>query len=705
MQRNTFSLLVLLLASGLFLGQNASGGYTEQFINYATGRLGDPGTGDGAGNWYTAMPSVTVTNGSGSLDGTALNLFPSFGDKASVSPVNDPGHAPYQRWVPTGAYPPDVATNIYYSFLYRFNDVTTVSGDGMRIIAVNRQSSGLFSSPLTLHWALQAKRVGSNIQLGINKYGGVTNYAATSLAEGQTFFVVVRQQIIPAANDVEELWINPPTNSFGAGELNVPAAGASVSDVAEDSSSAGPGRFYLLSSGQAADFDELRIANSWAEVTPPAGQVISASIYANPVSVTNVEGIGAVFSVTALCTDPTYQWQASGAGSSTWTNVNGATNSSYTTPNLWLVTDNGNQYRVIVNVPLDGSSATSTVATVTLWAITNTPVRLILYDTFADLQRDNEPVTTNNSVWRTAESANLDASTGELVATPLSGHSSLWLAYFVDESTANLPVSLEVPNAIVVTLPFHIGSMDSHTYNGFIRFGLYDYADGGVLLTNDSFLAAGSLGNGINVRGYMLNLEFGTNFTTDSPLTLLARSALDDNNLMGTTADYTTIGAGPAGGGYSNAPAFQPNTDYTLVFQVRRIGTNVCSVTATITGDGTNWTCTAVDTNFGYYRFDAFGIRPFSLEGTADNFTFPYFEVQVKPIDWVVPIRLTITRTGQEVTLVWNANPSGSAACSVQRKLDLPGATWNTLQSGITATNYTDTDATSDRAFYRVSSP
>jgi hypothetical protein len=475
MERNTFSLVVVLLASGLFLGQNASGGYMEQFVNYATGRLGDTGTGDGAGNWFTPMPSVTVTNGSGSLDGSPLNLFLSYGDKASISPTNDLSHAPYQKWVPSGAYPPDVATNIYYSFLYRFNDITTVSNDGMRIVAVNRQSSGLFSSPLTLHWALQAKRVGSNIQLGINKYGGVTNYAATLLSAGQTFFVVVRQQIIPAANDIEELWINPPTNSFGAGELNVPAAGATVSDVAEDSSSTGPGRFYLLSSGQAADFDELRIANSWAEVTPAVDQVISASIYANPVSVTNVEGYSATFKVLTPSTAPAYQWQVSGAGSSTWTNVNSATNSSYTTPTLWLATDNGKQYRVIVNVPLDGSSATSTVATVTLWAITNTPVRLIMYDTFADLQRDNEPVTTNNSVWRTAVSANLDASTGELVATPLSGLSSLWLAYFVDESTANLPVSLEVPNAIVVTLPFHIGSMDFHTYNGFMRFGPFRF--------------------------------------------------------------------------------------------------------------------------------------------------------------------------------------------------------------------------------------
>lgn len=727
MKRNKLSLFLVTLASGLLLCQNA-GAYatwTDEFVNYATGRLGDAGTGATGGNpgWGSARDQITVTNGSGSLDGTSLGLVVSYGDKVSISGwsnTNSIGGVTYNMFVPKGTYPPTVATNIYYSFLYRFNTITDVPTFGFPIIAVNNQNSGVISSPSTVHWQLQAKRTGSTVQLGINKYAGVTNYAAASLTAGQTFFVVVRQQILPTpTNDIVDLWINPPAGSFGTNELDVPAANATVSDVADATSTTGPGRFNLYPTWWAADLDEVRVANNWADVTPWFGQCVGASIYLSPSNVTQVEGIGASFSVGVIASGPTYQWQLSQDGGTTWNNISGALQSIYSTPNLWIASDNGNKYRAIIYVACNSSYTTSAVATATVTAPVSTPTGVIMDDNFnweTDGQRGALPVTTTHSVWFTAPpSENLTDYPGpDMIGTPLTGSSSLYLGYFVNEANGtngisavtNLPVHLDVNRAIKVTLLFT--PVGAHTNNGPLRFGLFDYADGGVLLTNDSSLASGSAGNGRNVRGYMLSVDFGTTFTANSPLSLSARFGLADNNLMGTTSDYISMGSGPSGGGYTNAPAFQAGTLYTLVFQVTRIAVSSVRVTATITNAaGTNWTYSSIETNYAYHRFDAFGIRPNSLETSANTFTFPEFKVEVIEVAAeITGINITgISRTGNSVTLTWSPTPAGSFTYSVQRKLDLLDPTWTTLQTGITTTTYTDTGATSSNGFYRVVSP
>jgi hypothetical protein len=423
--------------------------------------------------------------------------------------------------------------------------------------------------------------------------------------------------------------------------------------------------------------------------------------------------------VGVIASGPTYQWQLSQDGGTTWNNISGALQPTYSTPNLWIASDNGNKYRAIIYVECNGLYTTSAVATATLNAPVSTPTGVIMDDNFnweTDGQRGALPVTTTHSFWVTAPpSENLTDYPGpDMVGTPVSATSTLYLGYFIsgrNEANSvpntNLPVHLDVNRAIKVTLPFTPNSFGSHTNNGALRFGLFDYADGGVLLTEDSTLASGSAGNGRNVRGYMLSVDFGTTFTANSPLSLLARFGLGDNNLMGSTSDYISMGSGPSGGGYTNATAFQAATPYTLVFQVTRTAVNSVRVTATITGGGTNWTYSSIETNYAYHRFDAFGIRPNSLETSADTFNFPEFKVEVIEVAAeITGINITgISRTGNSVTLTWSPTPAGSFTYSVQRKLDLLDATWTTLQTGITTTTYTDTGATSSNGFYRVVSP
>lgn len=98
--------------------------------------------------------------------------------------------------------------------------------------------------------------------------------------------------------------------------------------------------------------------------TPPA-------ISTNPSNKTVSEGATATFTVSATGSGPlTYQWQKAASGSSTFSNISGATSSSYTTP-ATTVADSGAQYLCIVSN--SAGLATSTSATLTVNAVVSAP--------------------------------------------------------------------------------------------------------------------------------------------------------------------------------------------------------------------------------------------------------------------------------------------------------------------------------------------
>jgi hypothetical protein len=382
------------------------------------------------------------------------------------------------------------------------------------------------------------------------------------------------------------------------------------------------------------------------------------------------------------------------------------------------ISENLSKYRAIVSVACNGSSITSAVATVTLTNPIVTPVGLVVDDHFIDPDlgfnsRNNQPFSVTNSLWYTDN----DESTptvpglyafgepGDLRGIPKPGASSLWLGYF---AATNTLVHLDINRTLKVTLPFTATAYGSFTNNSSLRIGLYDYYDAGTRTNADGGHYGGSQGVANGVRGYMLSLNFGPTFNANSPLQLLGRNFLPDNNLMGSAGDYFSFGSGPAGGGFSNSVAFVAGTQYTLEFTVTRTDVNTITLAASITGNGTNWTHSITDTNFAYHRFDAFAIRPNSLETSADNFVFAEFKVEVLAFTPPVPASITlgtISRSGNNVTLNWTPTPAGSFTYTVQRKTNLLDATWTTLVTGLSAPTYTDTTASGDKGFYRVSSP
>jgi len=328
----------------------------------------------------------------------------------------------------------------------------------------------------------------------------------------------------------------------------------------------------------------------------------------------------------------------------------------------------------------------------------------VMCDTFLDPDlgfddRSNPPLSSSNSIWYTAVTDNLTAfeQGGNMVGTPLSGSSSLWLGYFIE--TNQLPVHLGIGRAIKVTLPFTPNSFNSFTNNAGLRFGLFDYFDGGTRLTGDGPNAGGSRGNGVGVRGYMLNLNFGTNFMDATPLEILARNFLPDVNLMGTVSDYASLGSGPIDEVDTNAPAFQAGTPYTLEFQVTRAAVNSVEVRTTISGGPTTWSHTVTDNNYAYHRFDAFGLRPNSLETSADKFTFPEFKVEVIAVPIITEV---LALAPNSVKLTWES--VSGVTYHVLSRGSITGAemTNATVMATGSSTSYTNTPTLGAERYYRV---
>ena len=627
------SILLLLCLGGLAPGARATI-YVNEPFNYVTGNLG------GQGGWTGGQSIVQVT--SGSLDGTALGLIPSTGNKVTLASTTA-GNT-ITNFVGFGTL---VSGVFYFSFLLQVNDPTSVSATGESPFFFNVQNSGS-----TRAIPLYLINVGGNIEIGVAKGSSTSPKYVTSgtgsAIQGSTVLVVGKYTFITGANNDEiRLWVNPA--SVGGPEDPSPAILIDASDNLGDvTSSSGIGRFYFVA-GVAADVDELRMGTDWAEVTPSPLICDSAFVFADPGNATVTEGLSASFAVGAGGSAPNYQWQRSADGS-TWSNVTGgrgANTAAYSTPNLTVAND-GNQYRCLISVLCNGSSATSGVAVVTVNAAVRTPPGLVVNDDWSDLSRLNLPFDTNNSTWYASTASTLSEPTAAnaMTGTPSAGSSRLWVGYFTD-GNVNLPVHLDIGNQLKATLVFSADNIV--TNDGNLRFGLFDYADGGTRLSNDGF-GTGSTGNGAGVRGYMLTVAFGTNWSSASPLGLNVRSDTTGNGVL--SAGYSSLGSGP--GGLLGAPAFQNGTNYTLEFSVTRTAQTSASITARFSGGGSTWTHTATDNGFAYPRFDAFGIRPNSQETTADSFTFKQF----RP-------RCRARRIGRATTTPWRNSTSKAPSASL----------------------------------------
>lgn len=469
--------------------------------------------------------------------------------------------------------------------------------------------------------------------------------SANPLGAG-THLIVVRYTFNPGADDDEvAMWIDPTGGQLGVPEGSAPTPTLSGITGTDGTAIAA---FYEFHPSTEIPFglilDEIRVGLSWAAVTPAGAICNSAFISTDPTSTTVMEGVSASLTAVVGGTSPTYQWQVSTNGGTVWNNVSsgiGINGPNYITPPGTLASS-GYKYRAIGTVVCNNSSATSAVATVTVTPTVAATNGVYMDDTFVDLQYNNIPGTVSNSVWLQSTSGSLNSDSGTLVATSPAG-SVTWLGYFTDDSVTNQPIHLPVGKALKATVVFKGNNITTNAGN--FRIGLFDFADGGTRPVTDG---SGVANSGVGVRGYMVALNYGTNFSAN-PYSLYVRNTLVAD-LMGTTGNYIGLGGGPTG--YAGAPAFQNGVAYTAVFTFTRTAASSMTFAVDISGGGTNWMHSRVDTDYAYPRFDAVGIRSAGAALAADSFEISRLLVEVVSAA-PTPAPLNISASGSNVTLTW----------------------------------------------------
>ncbi len=351
----TFAFLALCVFGVQVYGQTLP---VYESFSYATGNL----SGKGSPAWATTATGIQVS--SGSLDGSGVNLLASIGNKVNII-ANGTGvgfnNGTKVDFVAAGV----TSGSLYFSFLLKLTDMTGIdtTGVGTPILHLNQRGSG---TKVVLSILLYNNA--GHVEIGVGKHAAATTILASGFAatgsgsaieDGAVYLVVAKYQFNASTlNDTVSLWVNPASLGTSSEDASpkVSAIGAGTADTTGDI-----GRVYVAG-GYNAAVDEFRFSSTWADVTPTT-VCTTAGITTPPASQTNLVGSAATFSFAATGSALTNQWQAN-AGSG-FTNIPGATGSSYTTAAL-TATDNGAQFRVIAGALCDGLTVTSTAATLTV---------------------------------------------------------------------------------------------------------------------------------------------------------------------------------------------------------------------------------------------------------------------------------------------------------------------------------------------------
>jgi len=245
------SLLFLLSAQADLL-------FYEDF-NYPAGEeLGDPA---GSPTWENDKTQFTI--GAGSLD--HLSIQASAGNRVISAATSFSFDG--VRTSP-GAWAEQSSGSVYLSFLLRVESTVGIatSGDGTTVLTLGRTSN---SSQMLGVSLLNS----SGMKVGAVKYpGGTTPAGSAFFASGagadlgaSTVLVVAKYEYVGGAgNDVVTVWVNPDN----AGATEDPANFVSTSAGTDGTYALGR---LTLCRGPNVSLDEIRIGQTWAEVTPTGG--------------------------------------------------------------------------------------------------------------------------------------------------------------------------------------------------------------------------------------------------------------------------------------------------------------------------------------------------------------------------------------------------------------------------------------------------
>jgi hypothetical protein len=199
----------------------------------------------GNGNWVAGSGSGTILVGSAnfSYDG----LTNSLGKDISVIP----GSSSARTYV---NFTPRSSGTTFFSFLLKVNSVPT----SQRLVAYAYSTTSSSSTPYLGIF------VTTSAQLAVGISTSSPQFTSSGLAAGSTNLIVISYTF--GTSDTAQIWINPA----GLGAASAPTPTGSFSG--SHNSSLAYFHFNTPSAGTGGgnyEFDELRIGNNWADVTPP----------------------------------------------------------------------------------------------------------------------------------------------------------------------------------------------------------------------------------------------------------------------------------------------------------------------------------------------------------------------------------------------------------------------------------------------------
>jgi hypothetical protein len=203
-------------------------------------------------------------------------------------------------------------------------------------------------------------------------------------------------------------------------------------------------------------------------------------------------------------------------------------------------------------------------------------VVVLLDDTWASGSRTNQNLPTS-SAWWSSDVGNPVASPGSMIVT-VGVSSVMALTYFTDYS--DFPVQLNVGDTLTATFDFIFDGITAagSSSQGF-RFGLFNFADSSLnpkRVTADGF-GGSSQGNG--VQGYALFGKVYGTFSDDQPIDIRKQTNLSSGNLIGTSADWTSVDKEHLSTG--SFSGFANLTPYSLQMILQR--NSLTSLTITVT--------------------------------------------------------------------------------------------------------------------------
>jgi hypothetical protein len=176
--------------------------------------------------------------------------------------------------------------SLYYSLALNVAAIGTTMGTGGGFIAGFNNSGAVSqaTSPSVVYGRVTIRSATGGFNIGTQKAGNVSDmvFDNTVFTTSDTIFLVVRYTFNPNANDdVVNMWINPSALDFGAATPPAPTLTAPTPAAVADIAQIGSFLLYARANTLFPDqliVDDLRVGQTWADVTPPVPEPATAAL-------------------------------------------------------------------------------------------------------------------------------------------------------------------------------------------------------------------------------------------------------------------------------------------------------------------------------------------------------------------------------------------------------------------------------------------